>query len=435
MNDTIYALASASGRAAVCVVRISGRDSGLVIERLTHRSRPGQRKASLRKLFDNDGGLLDEALVLYFAGPASFTGEDAAELHLHGGRAVVTGVLEALAALGLRQAMPGEFTRRAFEHGKMSLAEAEGIADLVDSETSAQRAQALGQMSGTLDQRFAVWRAALIESLALMEAAIDFPDEDLPPDVASGALAVLASLRADLASALTDRRGERIREGLRVALIGPPNVGKSSLFNALIGRDAAIVTSIPGTTRDVIEAGMMLNGYHVIIADTAGERDTTDEIEAEGVRRAHAWAQQADLRIWVRDASQLTADPGQERVGPNDLGSDWVVYNKADIGPAPQSPVSALTGAGVDLLLDRIGAFAAEVLGGSDFPASTRARHRVLLETAVYHLDQAISHFGGAAELVGEDIRLACRSLERLSGRIGAEDVLERVFASFCIGK
>jgi len=379
MTDTIYALATAAGRAAVAVVRVSGPKAGAALQSLSGRPPPSPRQASVRRLADPSGNILDEALVIYFEGPNSFTGEDVVELHLHGGRAVVLGVVGALADIGLRQADPGEFTRRAFEHGRMSLSEAEAVADLVDAETEAQRTQALGQLGGALEKRFAQWREALLGSLALVEAAIDFPDEDLPPDVSFAAKSVLVNLRSDLTSALADTRGERIREGLRVALVGAPNAGKSSLFNALVGRDAAIVTAIPGTTRDIIEASLVLDGYRIVVADTAGLRDSADVIEAEGVRRAVAWAAEADLRLHVVDALA-------GRSPADGVEADWLVLNKSDLAGAagaaderddlPTFSVSALSGDGIDALRSALGAYAVARLGGSDFPAATRLRHR-----------------------------------------------------------
>lgn len=280
MVDTIFALATAAGRAAVAVVRVSGPETVSVVEALTG-GRPKARTAALRTL-RHGGADLDEALVLRFEGPASYTGEDSVEFHVHGGRAVVEALMVALSELGLRLAEPGEFTRRAFENGKLDLAQAEGVADLIDAETEAQRRQALGQVGGALSQRYDRWRDLLIQSLAMLEAAVDFPDEDLPEEVAERARPGLRVLSAELDAALADvSRGRRVRDGFRIALVGAPNAGKSTLLNALVERDAAIVTDTPGTTRDVIEAPLVLGGYKVLIADTAGLRETADTIEAE----------------------------------------------------------------------------------------------------------------------------------------------------------
>ncbi|MCA6297399.1 MAG: tRNA uridine-5-carboxymethylaminomethyl(34) synthesis GTPase MnmE, partial [Phenylobacterium sp.] len=297
MNDTIFAPATAPGRAAVAVVRLSGPRAGEALSALAGR-RPAPRRAAVRKLKDAVGRVLDEALVLWMPGPASYTGEDSAELHLHGGPAVVAGVLEALAGLGLRLAEPGEFTRRAFENGRLDLAQAEGVADLIEAETEAQRRQALDQLDGALGRAREAWRSDLVEALALFEAAVDFPDEDLPEDVAARARPAIERLLTALKSALEGvERAERVRDGYAIALIGAPNAGKSTLLNALSRREAAIVTATPGTTRDVIEVTLQLAGYKVILADTAGLRDTLDEVEAEGVRRARRRAEAADLRL------------------------------------------------------------------------------------------------------------------------------------------
>ncbi len=436
MNSTIYALATAAGRAAVAVIRISGPASDDALAALTHKRLPTPRLASVRTLVDPETGeTLDEALILRFKGPASFTGEDVVELHLHGGVAVVNAVTTTLTRLGLKLAEPGQFTRRAFEHNRLSLSAAEGVGDLIDAETATQRRQAIAQLGGALDERFDRWRDALISSLALVEAAIDFPDEDLPEDVAAGAIAILEGLKFDLSRAAADARGQYIRLGYRIALIGAPNAGKSSLFNALIGREAAIVTPVAGTTRDIIEAHLVLEGYPVVLADTAGMRDTLDIIEAEGVRRARAWAQTAALRIHVVDL----ASPGEDDDDVAQLlqPSDWTVGSKVDLldRPAIGLEVNTHDDVSIAALRNRLGQHVALALAGSDFPATTRERHSAILADAVIALERGIANFRKSPELVGEDIRLAARALERLSGRIDAEAVLERVFSTFCIGK
>ena len=447
MTDTIFAPATAPGRAAVAVVRLSGPRAGESLSALAGR-RPAPRRAALRRLRAPDGALLDEALVLWMPGPASYTGEDSAELHLHGGPAVVAGVLEALAALGLRLAEPGEFTRRAFENGRLDLAQAEGVADLIEAETEAQRRQALDQLGGALGRARDAWRSDLVEALALFEAAVDFPDEDLPADVARRARPALERLLADLTRAVEGvDRAERVREGYAIALVGAPNAGKSTLLNALARREAAIVTATPGTTRDVIEATLRLGGYKVILADTAGLRETTDEVEAEGVRRARLRAGTADLRLWVVDGAgdAGSAAPAPESLRPGDL----CLVAKADL-PAGDSVARALAeaaalGLEAHVLSARrpedVAALEAALtrqvvaaLGSSEPPAATRLRHAALLSEAKSRLASALA-MAEDPELAAEDVRLAARALDRITGRIGPEDVLDRIFSTFCIGK
>jgi tRNA modification GTPase len=445
MSDTIYAPATAAGRAAVAVVRISGPGTRDAVRALAGDV-PKPRRASLRALVHPDGDPIDEALVLFFAGPASYTGEDAAELHVHGGPAVVEILVMALQALGLRLAEPGEFTRRAFENGKLDLAQAEGVADLVDAETHAQRRQALEQLSGRLSEVQARWTEALTEALALLEAAVDFPDEEVPADVAARARPVLEQLIAEIEIAAADaERGERIREGFRIALIGAPNSGKSTLLNALAGRDAAIVTATPGTTRDIIEVPMVLEGYKALLADTAGLRDTGDEIEAEGVRRARAWAAAADLRLWLVDGATdaLPPTPMEVRMG------DLCLITKRDlpVGPAgawaagearrlglSTAEVTAKGPGDVAWLRATLGERIVEALEGEEPPAATRIRHQELLTEAADRLRHALRQ-DEHLELAAEDVRLAARALDRITGRIDPEQVLGRIFSTFCIGK
>ena len=447
MNDTIFALATAPGRAALAVVRVSGPAAGPALQSLCG-SLPQPRVVSVRRLLDPvSRETLDQALVLFMRGPASFTGEDVVELHLHGGRSVTDAVLTALAALGLRPAGPGDFTRRAFEHGRLDLTEAEAIADLIDAESTAQRRQALAQLGGGAARAIEGWRTALIQALAALEAAIDFPDEDVPHAVALRAAAPLRRLLAEISTAAADLRGERVRDGYRVALIGAPNAGKSSLLNQLVGRDAAIVTDVAGTTRDVIEQPIELAGYRLLLADTAGLRQTDERIEAEGVRRARAWAASADLRLWVIDAA---ADDGAWREGATSVRQgDFIVFNKADL---PAGPDAAAAGDAADALeLEPIESSAAQADGvielraalerrvirdlAGDPPAATRLRHRRLLAEAAAHLDRALGADGRDPELIAEDVRLAGRALEALTGRVDAEAVLGEVFSTFCIGK
>lgn len=431
-EDTIFALATPPGRGAVAVVRISGPGALAALEALGAGGLE-PRRAAVRALRRPGAGTpLDQALALRFAAPASYTGEDAAELHLHGGPAVVEACLTALVDLGLRPAEPGEFSRRAFQNGKLDLAQAEAVADLVDAETEAQRVQALEQLGGALSARYEAWRVRLIEALAWLEAEIDFPDEEVPEAVAERAGPVIDALLADLDAALADaERGERVREGYRIALVGPPNAGKSTLFNRLVGREAAIVTPIAGTTRDVLEATFVVGGHRVLLADTAGLRDSDDPIEREGVRRARAWAEGAALRLHL-------ADP---RTPPPPLPegeADWRVWTKADLAAAPPGPglsVSAATGQGFEDLVRRLHARVAADLAGRDFPAVTRARHRARLSEARSHLARGRGALAAGPELAAEDLRLAARALARVAGRVDVEDVLDVVFASFCIGK
>jgi len=430
VSDTVYALATPPGRGAVAIVRLSGPGSGRAVRSLAGVL-PGARVATLRTL-RHGGERLDQALILWFPAPASYTGEDVAELHLHGGRAVVEGVLGALSDLGLRPADPGEFTRRAFENGRMDLAQAEAVADLIDAESAAQARQALGQLDGALSAVYAGFRADLLRALALVEAEIDFPDEDVPDNLARTAGPVLDRLADDLRRALADAdRGERVREGYRIVLIGEPNAGKSSLFNALIAREAAIVTPIPGTTRDVLDAQLVVDGYAVTLSDTAGLRDSDDPVEAEGVRRARARAEAADLRLWVRapgDPEGAAADFAR----PNDL----VVWTKADVAVAEGGlSVSVVTSEGMDALHAALSDRLRRDLAGSDFPAVTRARHRLRLSEALEAVGAGRRALEQAPEMAGEDLRRAATALAQVTGEIGVEDVLGEVFASFCIGK
>ncbi len=445
-QDTLFALASAAGRAAVAVVRLSGPGASAAIRALTGRL-PAPRRASLAHLKSAKGGILDQALVLWFPAPHSYTGEDSGEFHLHGGPAVVEAVQQALLDLGLRPAGPGEFTRRAFENGKLDLAQAEGVADLIDAETAAQAAQALAQLDGALSRRHEAWRAALIDCLALLEAAVDFPDDEIPADVLGAAREGLRALRAELEEALADRaRGRRVREGFRIAVIGAPNAGKSSLFNALIEREAAIVTATPGTTRDVIEAPLVVDGYKVILADTAGVRETDETIEAEGVRRARAWAEGADLRLWVVDGS---AKDGAWAFARDLVHSgDLCLINKADLASGPDAAAAASwasehglkaiavavkAGQGLDAVGAVVRAVVVPALSSREFPAATRLRHAESLAEARDRISAALT--AGEVELAAEDVRLAARALGRITGRIDAEDVLDAVFGKFCIGK
>jgi tRNA modification GTPase len=440
-NDTIVAPASGTGLAAVAVIRISGPATREMLEAFCGGI-PQPRHASLRDIGPPRWSKLDRGLVLWFPGPASFTGEDMAELHVHGSRAVIGEVVEAVLTLpGTRLAEPGEFARRAFENGKLDLTEVEGLADLISAETEAQRRQALAQAEGSLRALYEGWRRELLQAQALVEAGLDFADEgDVVADVSLKADAIVASLRAAIARQLADRSGERLREGLRVVIAGPPNAGKSSLLNALAKRDVAIVSEEAGTTRDVIEVHLDLGGLPVILTDTAGIREAQGKVEAEGIRRALARAEAADLVLWLLDATapQWTLTDGLEQVGhgPEQLVS---VLNKIDLVPATGGPdrieVSAKTGAGLDALIALLADRAGELLSsGAGSPAITRTRHRIELEAG----QAALERFGDpnlSPELKAEELRIAARHLGRLTGRIDVEEVLSAIFAEFCIGK
>jgi tRNA modification GTPase len=440
MSDfaTIFALSSGRPPAAIAVVRVSGPRAGDALTALGGRL-PEPRKAVLRRLrYPETKAILDEALALWFPGPNTETGEDMAELHLHGGRAVVAAVLAELGRLpGLRMAEPGEFTRRAFENGKLDLTAVEGLADLVFAETEAQRAQAMRQFSGALGSRAQAWREKLIGALALVEARIDFSDEaDVPEDLVSPALRVARDLVGEMEQALRDEhRGERLREGLTVTIAGPVNAGKSSLLNRLARREAAIVSPHAGTTRDVIEVHLDLNGYPVTLLDTAGIRESDNPVEQEGVRRARARADAADLVLWVVDAA-AAAEVTPRR---NESKQKWIVRNKIDLVARSDKlerqgfDISAKSGFGIEQLVAAIGAFAGEFFANGEPPLVTRERHRIALQQATEALRRALD--AQPEELIAEELRLAARALGRLIGRVDIEDVLDVIFRDFCIGK
>ena len=436
---TVVAPASAAGRAGVAVVRVSGPAAGAAVDTLAP-PRPPPRQAVLRRI-GPPGDPIDRGLVLWFPAPASFTGEDLVEFQVHGGRAVVDGLVDALVALpGLRPAEPGEFSRRAFLNGKLDLTEVEAVADMVAAETAAQRRQALRQLGGALRRQYDGWRARLVRCLAHVEADLDFPDEDLPAGIIAAVAPELAGMRQEIARHLDDGgAAERLRAGVAVAILGPPNAGKSSLLNRLARRDAAIVSHLAGTTRDVIEVHLDLDGVPVAVWDTAGLRAGGDAIEAEGVRRSRARAAEADLRLVVLDGARWPEVP--EAVADMIDATALVVWNKADLRPAtPGGPpaaepvwISALTGAGLDMLERALSERVAALAGVAGGLAPTRARHRTALEDTRAALDRALA--APAPELAAEDLRLAARALGRITGRVDVEDLLDVVFRDFCIGK
>lgn len=427
------------------MVRISGPQAGQVLD-LMARPRPKPRVASGRRiLHTSTAEVLDRGVVLWFPAPKSFTGEDVAELQLHGSVAVVRAVLAALALVpGCRPAEPGEFARRAFDNGKIDLVEAEGLADLIDAETEAQRRQALRQSQGALSSLYESWRASLIEASALVESAIDFSDEgDVAYDAFNAGKAVITDLAKAMRHHLDDgNRGEIVRSGFRVVLAGPPNVGKSSLLNALARRDAAIVSEEAGTTRDVIEVRLDLEGLPVIVSDTAGIRDTDGKVEREGIRRSLAHAADAELVIWLTDihAPEPLLPPPLRDIADRIL----LVVNKIDLAADAAQPslpddmiaISVKTGGGLDVLTSRIGAIArARVGNGAEDPVITQDRHRRLIEASITDIEAFLAGDANHVELRAEDLRRAAASLGRITGRIDVEDVLDGIFSRFCIGK
>lgn len=429
--STIFALASARGKAGVGVIRLSGPQSWEAVRQLCGQL-PAPRIASLRRIA-LAGEILDEAIVIVFAKGASFTGEEAAELHVHGATATIAAVLRALSDFpDLRMAEPGEFTRRALENGRLDLAQVEGLADLIEAETEAQRKQALRVLSGAVGAKAEAWRRDLIRAAALLEATIDFADEDVPVDVSPEVAALIAGVDADLRrQAQGVSAAERIRDGFEVAIVGRPNAGKSTLLNALAGREAAITSEFAGTTRDVIEVRMDLGGIPVTLLDTAGLRDTEDPVESIGIDRAMERATQADLRIFLLDGGDVPLVTPQ--------ADDLLVQGKADLGAvkrAGQLAVSGRTGAGIDALVAQV----AQILAGRAMSAGimTRERHRDAIVRAIGAMESAqseVKNGSGRTEIAAEELRRAIRALDSLVGRVDVEDLLDEIFASFCIGK
>lgn len=436
-SDTIFARASGAGRAGVAVWRLSGPAARKIAALLSQRTIKTRAPALSDILDPQTGEAIDKGLVLAFEGPASFTGEDVVEFHLHGSRAVEAAFAEACVKAGARPAEAGEFARRAFLNGKMDLAEIEGLSDLIEAETSAQRKAALGQLGGRLSARAEGWNKRLVAALAPLEAAIDFPDEEgVPAEIAVRAAPAISALLGELRECLEGAASaRRLREGVDVAIIGAPNAGKSSLLNALAGSDVAIVSPTPGTTRDVIEVRLDLEGLAVILADTAGLRGAPgDAIEQEGMARALARAERADLRVLVIDPR---AGDAAEPPAVFQQGSDLLVWSKADLGGPSRQGVyrlSAKTGAGIPEFLAALAEKSRDLAGGSEAAGLTRARHARAVAQATRALERAETRLA-APELAAEDVRLAARALSSLTGAVDVEDVLGEIFASFCIGK
>lgn len=433
-GDTIYALASGLGTAGVAVIRVSGPKAKETLKRLTSIKKVEAGKVYFSALKDGKK-VLDRSLVLYFKAPHSFTGEDVVEYQVHGGRGVISSVMQALSKIdGLRPAERGEYSRRAVINGKMDLTEAEGLLDLIHAETEEQRKQALAQMDGNLSALYEGWRKKLVHHLAYAEAFIDFPEEEIPPEKEREIDDDIRKLIKEIAKHLDDdRRGERLRDGYQIAIVGAPNVGKSSLINALTKREVAIVSQVAGTTRDIVEAHLDVAGFPVILADTAGLRDSKEEVEAEGIRRAVKKAEKADLILFVQDAKRY---PKTEKL-PKELLKKHIItiWNKTDLCKVKENKtdffISAKTGKGVSKLWDEIKQILMDSFTGGT--AITRERYRVALTECVAHLKDALQV--QELELKTEDLRLAARALGRITGRIEVDELLDVIFKDFCIGK
>lgn len=437
---TIFALATAPGKAGVAIIRISGPKAGGALTTLTRSPLPSPRYAQyVRLIHPETQELLDEAVALWFPGPKSFTGEDVVELQIHGSRAVISTLMQLLTTFpGLRLAEPGEFSRRAFMHGKMDLTRAEGLADLIDAETTMQAQQALRQLGGELQQLYDGWRSALLSTLAFIEAYIDFPDEDLPPEVIAEVTEGVNALKNAIRLHINDKqRGEKLREGLYAVIIGAPNAGKSSLINMLAKRDVAIVSHIAGTTRDIIEVHLNMGGYPLIVADTAGLRESNDVIENEGIKRAVERANQADLKIALFEAGK---EPDMATLALID-SSTVIAINKIDNNKAlvdtvngiPAIPISLTQKLGLDRLLATLEEHVSNRLSPSHDPVITHARYRQHLQDCLKALDYF--DLNKDIELAAEDLRMAARQIGRITGTIDVEQILDKIFSSFCIGK
>ncbi|SHI14250.1 tRNA uridine-5-carboxymethylaminomethyl(34) synthesis GTPase MnmE [Bradyrhizobium erythrophlei] len=446
-QQTIFALSTGRPPSAIAIVRVSGPQAGAAVTSLAGKI-PAPRMAARALLRDANQQPIDDAVVLWFPGPASATGEDVAEFHIHGGRAVLAALLATLSAVeNIRAAEPGEFTRRAFENGKLDLTEAEALDDLIHADTDRQRRQALRQLKGLLGDRARDWRAQIIAASALIEAGIDFSDEgDVPQELIAPALASIEALLGEIQEVLAAQgKSERLRDGLVVAIAGPPNVGKSTLMNQLARREVAIVSPHAGTTRDIIEVQLDLDGYPVTVIDTAGIRETEDPVEQEGVCRARARADEADLVLWMIDAQH-------EMNRPEGAAPVWTVRNKIDLegggvanpgqtagaSPGPDGAgfkISASRGDGIQQLVAGLIAFAQDFFGSGEGALVGRVRQRELLQQTAASLQRSITAAGGGEELAAEDLRAAAYSLGRLLGRVDVEDILDVIFKEFCVGK
>ncbi|HEU4805161.1 MAG TPA: tRNA uridine-5-carboxymethylaminomethyl(34) synthesis GTPase MnmE [Nitrobacter sp.] len=453
-EQTIFALSSGRPPSAIAVVRVSGAEAAAVLQKIAGTI-PAARRATRVLLRDWFGEPIDDAVVLWFAGPASATGEDVAEFHVHGGRAVLNALFAVLSSIdNVRTAEPGEFTRRAFENGKIDLTEAEGLDDLIHADTDRQRRQALRQLQGLLGDRARGWRKQLIDASALIEAGIDFADEgDVPDNLMKPAMAKIAQLHREIEETLAvSAQSERLRDGLTVAIAGSPNAGKSTLLNRLARREAAIVSPYAGTTRDIIEVHLDLDGYPVMLIDTAGIRETDDPVEQEGVRRARERAGSADLVLWLAD-DDGGVGPSQ-RVGEGGAPL-WLVRNKIDLssrkndganpeqleansgqgGSSRHFRISAARGDGVDELVAALTAFSDSWFGSGETAVVTRLRHRNILQDAAASLARSQVLIGQGDELIAEEIRIAIQLIGRLLGRVDIDDILDSLFRDFCIGK
>ncbi|KWV45838.1 tRNA modification GTPase MnmE [Bradyrhizobium macuxiense] len=439
-DQTIFALSSGRPPSAIAIVRVSGPMAESIVSALAGKT-PAPRMVTRALLQDLNRQPIDDAVALWFPGPASATGEDVAEFHVHGGRAVLAAMFGVLAAFdNVRPAEPGEFTRRALENGKLDLTEAEGLDDLIHADTDRQRRQALRQLNGLLGNRARDWRERIVAASALIEAGIDFSDEgDVPDELIAPALAKVRSLHDEIQEVLAAQgQGERLRDGLVVAIAGPPNVGKSTLINQLARREVAIVSPHAGTTRDVIEVQLDLDGYPVTVIDTAGIRETDDPVEQEGVRRARARAAEADLVLWLTDSADGAGVHGTTPV--------WLVRNKVDLDAAraggtgggttqPQFRISAARGDGIPELITAMVGYAHDYFGTSEGGLISRTRQRKALEETVQSLARSMDVIGQGEELAAEELRNAAVSLGRLLGRVDVEDILDVIFREFCVGK